>query len=100
MPSEIRRFFVYTDRGEAAADFEARVSALPGGDVTDEDDGRMYYLWTDEGELAADLEARFAAAGITVLPDLGEPGQRYKVFTRKGPNAADFEERMALLAAG
>lgn len=100
MPSEVRRYLVYTDRGDVAADFETRVGALAGGDVPDLGDGRKYFLWTDEGERSADLEARLDEIGIALAVDVGVAGQRAAVYTTKGEAAADFEERMALLAAG
>lgn len=98
MLSEVRRYLVYTDRGPAAADFEARMATLGADDVPDEGDGRVFYLWTDENKASANLEARLQALGGSPVSDTSEPEKRYIVFTRLGEAAADFEARLALAA--
>ena len=98
MPSEVRRYLVYTDLGPEAADFEARMAALGADDFPDEGDGRVFYLWTDENKFSADLERRLQELGGIPVTDTSEPGKRYLVFTRLGEAAADFESRLSLAA--
>jgi hypothetical protein len=97
MLSEVRRYLVYTDRGEAAADFEARMALAGAAPVDDHGDGRKYYLWTDQGDGEGDIDARFDALAIAPVSNLGVANQRCYVYTMKGEAAADFERRLLVL---
>jgi len=97
MLSEVRRYLVYTDRGEAAADFEARMALAGAPAVDDHGDGRKYYLWTDAGDGEGDIDARFEALAITPVADAGVVNQRCYVWTTKGEEAAHFERRLLVL---
>jgi hypothetical protein len=96
MASDVRRFLAWTDLGDAAADFDARMLALGVDLPTDEGDGRMYLMYTDENRAASDLEARLAALGADPVVNTGVAERRYYAFTRLGENAADLERRLAL----
>lgn len=94
---EAKRFLVWTDRGPAAADFEARMATAGADAVDDLGDGRRFYLYTDVDAPSSNLEARFAALGVAPVENLGEAGKRWLVWTTKGEAAANFEERLLAL---